>query len=75
MTVLQHAVIFDIWLMGLLGGKPDEALSSAAWNAHRTGKFFGFSYLFIDLLFYVFERDHCRKDWEFRSHIYTEVTV
>jgi len=69
-TVLQRLVILDIWLMGVLGGKPRETLSSAAWNAHLTGRFFGFSYHFIDLLFYPLQRDHCRKDWEFRSYIY-----
>lgn len=71
MTVLKRLVAFDIWLMSKLGGKPRETLSSAAWNAHLTGKFFGFTYLFIDLGFYIWERDHCKKDWEFRREIYS----
>lgn len=70
MTILQRLVAFDIWLMGKLGGKPKETLSSAAWNAHISGKFFGFTYLFIDLGFYIWERDHCKKDWEHRKEIY-----
>lgn len=70
MTFLQRLVKLDISVMRKLGGKLNETLSSAAWNAHITGKFFGFTYLFIDLGFYIWERDHCRKDWEFRKYIY-----
>jgi hypothetical protein len=69
-TAFEHAVVLDIWLMSLLGGKPRETLSSAAYNAHVTGRFFGFTHHFIDLMFYVWERDHCKKDWFFRQHIY-----
>ena len=71
MTAFQHAVAIDIWIMSILGGKPRETLSSAAYNAHLTGRFFGFTHYGIDLLFYPFQRDHCRKDWEYRSYIYT----
>lgn len=70
MTFLERLVAADIWLMGKLGGKPNETLSSAAWNAHTTGKFFGFTYHAIDLLFYLWQRDHCRKDWDHRKAIY-----
>jgi len=70
MTLLQRAVALDIRVMRLLCGKPGETLSAAAWNAHITGRFFGFTHLFIDLLFYPLERDHCKKDWEYRSEIY-----
>lgn len=70
MSILQRLVAADIWLMSKLGGKPMETLSSAAWNAHITGKFFGFTYHLIDLGFYVWERDHCRRDWESRREIY-----
>ena len=73
MTVLQKLVAADIWLMGKLGGKPRETLSSAAWNAHITGhRWWGWTRYPIDALFFVLvgERDHCRKDWEFRKEIY-----
>ena len=60
----------DIAAMRLLGGKPNETLSSAAWNAHLTNIWWGWTYLVIDLLLYVFERDHCKCDWEFRKEIY-----
>jgi hypothetical protein len=69
-TFLQRLVAFDIWLMGKLGGKPGETLSSAAWNAHITLRAFGWAYLLIDLGFYFWERDHCKRDHAHRSHIY-----
>jgi hypothetical protein len=71
-TILARLVAADIWLMRKLGGKPMETLSSAAWNAHITGRFFGFTYHFIDLGFYIWERDHCRKDHAHRIHIYQQ---
>lgn len=71
MTTLDKLIWLDIKVMGLLGGKELETISSAAWQSHITGRFWGFSYLFIDLLFYCFQRNHCRKDWEFRKHIYS----
>lgn len=66
----RWAVKLDIKVMGWLGGKPNETLSSAAWNAHLTNVWWGWTYLIVDLLAYVFERDHCRKDWEYRKEIY-----
>lgn len=71
MTFLERLVKLDIAVMRVLGGKPNETISSAAYNAHLTSKFFGFSYHFIDLLFYIWERDHCRKDWQRRTYIYS----
>lgn len=70
MSFLKRLVKADIALMRVLGGKPNETLSSAAWNAHITGRFFGFTYLLIDWMFYPWERDHCHKDWEYRKEIY-----
>jgi hypothetical protein len=72
MTILAALVKADIAIMRVLGGKRGETLSAAAWNAHLTGKFFGFTYHIIDLLFYRWERDHCKKDWEHRREIYAE---
>ena len=70
MSALQKLVAADIKVMSWLGGKPNETLSSAAWNAHLTNVWCGWTYLLIDLLVYPFERDHCRLDWEFRKEIY-----
>lgn len=70
MTFLECLVKLDVAVMRLLGGKPNETLSSAAWNAHLTKGWWGWTYLLINALFFIFQRDHCRKDWEFRKEIY-----
>lgn len=71
--MLEALIKFDAWIMGtFFGGLPGETLSSAAWNAHITGKFFGFTYLLIDLLFYAFEREHCRKAWLWQQDLYKD---
>lgn len=72
MKVPEPIVKADIAVMRVLGGKPNETLSSAAWNAHLTNVCWGWTYLVIDLLLYVFERDHCKSDWEFRKSIYED---
>ncbi len=65
--LLRWLIQFDIWVMRtFLGGQERETISAAAWNAHLTGKFFGFTYRFINLLFFFIERDHCRKAWEWQ---------
>ena len=70
MKIPRHIVKADIAIMGALGGKEGETLSSAAWNAHLTNVWWGWTYLIVDLFLYVFERDHCRLDWEYRKEIY-----
>jgi hypothetical protein len=62
--LLKWLIAADIWVMfHLFGGKEGETMSAAAWNAHITGRFWGWAYLLIDLLAYPLERDHCRKSW------------
>lgn len=69
--ILRRLIQFDIWLMRtFLGGKPHETISAAAWNAHLTGKFFGFTYIFIDLLFRPWMTEHCRKAWVWQRRLY-----
>ena len=71
--ILDKLIKFDAWLMEtFFGGLPNETISAAGWNAHITGRFFGFTYLLIDLIFYPFQRDHCRKAWEWQQEIYKE---
>ena len=70
MSLLSSLVKVDVWVMGKLGGKPNETLSSAAWNAHLTNVWWGWTYLLIDLIAYPLEQNHCRKDWEVRKDIY-----
>ena len=69
LTRLQNiAIALDQFLFVLvcLGGVyPDETASSAAWRLEQQGRWQG--RLFrpaIDLLFYPFQRDHCRKAYE-----------
>ena len=70
MSVLEFLVKIDIAVMRVLGGKPRETISSAAWNAHINYGLCGWTHWLIDALFFPFQRDHCRKDWEFRREIY-----
>ena len=71
--MLNALIAIDVWFMRtFFGGLPNETMSAAAWNARITGKFFGFTHLLIDLLFYPFQRDHCRKAWEWQQEIYKE---
>lgn len=65
MSMLDRLVAADIAIMRALGGKPGETMSAAAWNAHRTDTWWGWTYLLIDLLFYPLEKDHCMTAWLF----------
>jgi len=72
--MLEKLIAFDVWIMrSFFGGLPGETMSAAGWNAHTTGKFFGFTYLVIDLLFYALERDHCRRCWEWQRDLYKDM--
>lgn len=71
--ILEKLITFDIWVMRtFFGGLIGETMSVAAWNAHLTGKFFGFTHLLIDLIFYPLQRDHCRLSWERQSELYKQ---
>ena len=60
--LLNNAIALDQQLNTLLCGEPDETLSARAWRTEQTGKRFGkFFRPLIDVLFWVFQRDHCRK--------------
>ena len=56
--------VFNVWVAidqlgtALLGGWPDETLSSYAWRLEKQGKFFGFTRRIIDWLFF-WQQDHC----------------
>lgn len=69
--MLDKLIAIDVWIMStFFGGLPRETMSAAGWHAHITGKFFGFTYLLIDLLFYPLQRDHCRKTHEWQRSLY-----
>jgi len=69
-SLLTTLIAIDVAVMRVLGGKPQETLSAAAWNAHITGRFFGWTYHIIDLLFYPLERNHCELSWLAVREIY-----
>ena len=60
--LLNIAIAFDQLCNAVINGAPDETLSARAWRTEQTGKRFGkFFRPLIDVLFWVFQRDHCRK--------------
>lgn len=70
--ILKWLIDADIWLMfNILGGRPGETISAAAWNAWITKRWwFGWTHFVIDVLFLPWMTQHCRKDWEYRKDIY-----
>ena len=63
--LLNVAIAVDQTLNALRGGSPDETLSAAAWRTEQKGRWLGRVFRpLIDLLFAMFEKDHCRKSFE-----------
>lgn len=63
--LLNVAIAIDQTLNALRGGSPDETLSAAAWRTEQKGRLLGRVFRpLIDLLFFLFEKDHCRKSFE-----------
>lgn len=63
--LLNVAIAVDQTLNALRGGSPDETLSAAAWRTEQKGRWLGRVFRpLIDLLFALFEKDHCRKSFE-----------
>ena len=63
--LLNVAIAVDQALNALRGGSPDETLSAAAWRTEQKGRWLGRVFRpLIDLLFALFEKDHCRKSFE-----------
>lgn len=56
-------IAFDQLCTALIGGWPDETLSSYAWRMERAGKPWGrITRPFIDALFYRWP-DHCERSY------------
>jgi hypothetical protein len=55
---------FLFCVVTLGGSYPDETASSAAWRMEKQGKFFGFTRPLIDALFWVLQKEHCKKSYE-----------
>ena len=63
--LLNVAIAVDQTLNALRGGSPDETLSAAAWRTEQKWRWLGRVFRpLIDLLFALFEKDHCRKSFE-----------
>ena len=63
--LLNVAIAIDQTLNALRGGSPDETLSAAAWRTEQKGRWLGRIFRpLIDLVFALFEKDHCRKSFE-----------
>ena len=63
--LLNIAIALDQVLNTLRGGSPDETLSAAAWRTEQKGRWLGRVFRpLIDLVFALFEKDHCRKSFE-----------
>lgn len=63
--LLNVAIALDQVLNALRGGSPDETLSAAAWRTEQKGRWLGRIFRpMIDLVFALFEKDHCRKSFE-----------
>ena len=63
--LLNVAIAVDQTLNALRGGSPDETLSAAAWRTEQKGRWLGRVFRpLIDLIFALFEKDHCRKSFE-----------
>ena len=58
--LLRVLVALDQLVTALLGGWPDETLSSYAWRLEKQGKPFGFTRKVIDFVFF-WDEDHCYK--------------
>lgn len=59
--LLNNAIAFDQQVNALLGGSPDETLSSRAFRAERRGRWFGRVFRpLIDMLFF-WQDGHCAQ--------------
>lgn len=56
--IVNLLVAIDQLITALLGGWPDETLSSYAWRLEKQGKFFGFTRRLIDGFFF-WQDQHC----------------
>lgn len=73
-SLFKFLVWLDVWILHVvtLGcSKPGETISAAAWSLYRDGKWQGKLLVpLINALFYVAEKDHCRKAWLWQKHLY-----
>ena len=60
-----------LWVVTFGRARPGETISAAAWSLYRDGKWQGRLLVpIINALFWVAEKDHCRKSWLGQKHLY-----
>lgn len=58
--ILRVLIALDQLVNTLIGGDPDETLSSAAYRSEKNGHFWGRVWRpTVDFLFSPFQKDHC----------------
>lgn len=63
--LLNLFIAFDQLVNAFIGGEPDETLSASAWKGEQQGRPLPrFFRPLIDALFYLFQKDHCRKAYQ-----------
>lgn len=46
----------------IIGGTPDETISAKLWRMRNKGRFWKYSQIFVDRLFW-FDSDHCEESY------------
>ena len=60
-----------LWLVTFGRCKVGETISAAAWSLYCDGKWQGKLLVpLINALFWIAEKDHCRKAWLWQKHLY-----
>ena len=60
-----------LWIVTVGRARPGETISAAAWSLYRDHKWQGFVLVpLINALFWIAEKDHCRKAWLWQKHLY-----
>ena len=60
-----------LWIVTFGRARPGETISAAAWSLRRDNKWQGRLLVpVINALFWVAEKDHCRKAWIWQKHLY-----
>ena len=72
--MLNFLIWIDVKIFALitLGNcRKGETISAACWDMYLAGKWQGKLFVpIIDGLFYLIQKEHCRKAWAWQIHIY-----
>lgn len=60
-----------LWIVTFGRARMGETISAAAWSLYRDGKWQGRLLVpLINTIFWIAEKDHCRKAWVWQKHLY-----